>query len=81
MKWARGFYATREGIDMLSVVRNSMPVAQPGDKPEFALGKVHGYMEALAVMASLAVYPAASPEQVPVTYENPADEQETQEAQ
>ena len=79
VKWARELFRSPEGIDMLSVIRNEMPFRLEGEKPEYSLGAIRGYMEAFNILTSLAMPPLKVPDDVPVTYEQPADEtQETE---
>lgn len=80
VKWARDLFRTAEGIDMLSVIRNELPFHFKGASPEYSLGAIWGYMEAFNVLTSLAMHPLKAPEDVPVTYEQSADDsqQDTQ---
>lgn len=80
VKWAREFYQTREGIDMLSVIRNELPFHLKGNSSDYSLGVINGYLQAIDVLASLALYPQRMPENIPVTYEQPTDEQDSEQS-
>lgn len=69
VKWAHELFLSKEGSELLSVVRNQMPVPPPESNHSFALGRVSGYMEAINVLTSTAYMPPPPLQQIPVTYE------------
>lgn len=80
VKWARELWLSKEGSELLSVVRNEMPVAEKGDDPSYALGRMRGYMEALGVMSMLAIHKSQVPAAIPETYDDP-DKQQAEEGE
>ena len=55
VNWLQALHQDRTFREFLSVLHNQTPVVSaPTDTPDFMLGRINGYREALAVMAAAA---------------------------